>query len=88
MTEEKRMPIAKGNSYGVSTAIWENENKKGEEYQSVSINVSYKINKDDKEYKKRQTLYPKDIDNLILALKELQKDAKAKGITTGFVPKE
>lgn len=86
-TNIKNGPVAKGNSYGVSTAIWDNKSKAGKEYQSVSIKVSYPDKDNKGQYKTRDNLYPFDLENLILALTELKKDAEEKGIKTGFEKK-
>ena len=87
-TSVKKGPAAKGNSFGVSTAIWDNKSKAGKEYQSVSIKVSYPDKDNKGQYKTRDNLYPFDLENLIKALTALKADADEKGIQTGFKAKE
>lgn len=84
--ENKKTPVAKGNSYGVSVAIWNNTNKAGKEYQNVSMSASSK--QPDGTYKNRTIFFPSDLENLITALTELQADAETKGITTKFVERK
>jgi len=85
-TKEKVKPVASANSYGVSSAIWNNTNKAGKEYQSISLNASVK--QEDGTYKNRTIFFPSDLENLIATLTELKKQADELGIKTGFVPKE
>ena len=82
----KKLPVAKGNSYGVSTAIWGNTNKAGTKYQSFSLSASTK--QTDGSYKNRTIFFPSDLENLIAALTELKANADAEGIQTGFVEKK
>ena len=82
----KKLPLAKGNSYGVSTAIWNNTNKAGTKYQSISLSASTK--QTDGSYKNRTIFFPSDLENLIAALTELKANADAEGIQTGFVEKK
>ena len=86
-TEEttKKMPIATGNSYGVSTAIWENINDNGIKYNTISIQVSTK--QKDETYKNRKILFSSDLENLITSLTELKTNADETEIQTGFVKK-
>ena len=84
--ETKKLPVAKGNSYGVSTAIWNNTNKAGTKYQSISLSASTK--QTDRSYKNRTIFFPSDLENLIAALTELKANADAEGIITGFVEKK
>jgi hypothetical protein len=83
---EKTKPVASANAYGISTAIWNNTNKAGKEYQSISINGSTK--QADGSYKNRTIFFPSDLENLINALTELKEQADAQGIKTGFEAKE
>ena len=85
-TETKKLPVAKGNSYGVSTAIWDNTNKAGTKYQSISLSASTK--QTDGSYKNRTIFFPSDLENLIAALTELKANADAEGIVTGFVERK
>jgi hypothetical protein len=88
--EEKKVnnpPVAKGNSFGVSTAIWDNVNKAGVKYQSLSISVSSKDKENEGQYKTRTILFPSDLENLITALTELKANADEQGIQTAFKQK-
>ena len=82
----KKLPVAKGNSYGVSTAIWDNTNKAGTKYQSISLSASTK--QTDGSYKNRTIFFPSDLENLIAALTELKANADAEGIVTRFIEKK
>jgi hypothetical protein len=72
--KETKKPIVNANSYGVSVAIWENTNKAGKQYQSLSINASTK--QEDGTYKNRTIFFPSDLENMIAALTELKKEAE------------
>jgi hypothetical protein len=85
-TKETKKPVASANSYGVSTAIWNNTNKQGKEYQSISMNASTKLT--DGSYKNRTIFFPSDLENLIKSLTELKTQADELGIKTGFEQKE
>jgi len=86
-TETKKVtPVVKGNSYGVSVAIWDNVNKAGTKYQSISLSASTK--QADGSYKNRTIFFPSDLENLITALTELKANADEAGIQTGFVEKK
>jgi len=84
--KETKRPLASGNSYGVSTAIWQNTNKAGKEYQSISMNASTK--QTDESYKNRTIFFPSDLENLITSLQELKANAEAQGIVTKFVERK
>jgi hypothetical protein len=79
---EKTKPVASANAYGISTAIWNNTNKAGKEYQSISINGSTK--QADGTYKNRTIFFPSDLENLINALTELKEKSEEQGIKTKF----
>jgi len=89
-TEEKKettnKPVVSANSYGISTAIWNNTNKAGKEYQSISLNGSTK--QADGTYKNRTIFFPSDLGNLIASLMELKDKADEAGIKTEFVAKK
>ena len=84
--EETNKPVASANSYGISTAIWNNTNKAGVEYQSLSLNGSTK--QPDGTYKNRTIFFPSDLENLINSLTELKKQAEEQGIKTGYTEKK
>lgn len=86
MTNENKKPLASANNYGVSVAIWENTNKAGKQYQSISLNASSK--QEDGTYKNRTIFFPSDLENLITSLTELKKQAEQQGIITGFTEKK
>lgn len=86
MSNENKKPIVSANNYGVSAAIWENTNKAGKEYQSISFNASSK--QEDGSYKNRTIFFPSDLENLHKTIGELITKAKEQGITTGFVEKK
>jgi len=79
-------PVASANNFGVSTAIWNNTNKAGKEYQSISMNASSK--QEDGSYKNRTIFFPSDLENLIKSLTELKEKADELKIKTGFVEKK
>ena len=83
---EKNKPVVSSNNYGISTAIWNNTNKAGKEYQSISLNGSTK--QPDGTYKNRSIFFPSDLENLIASLEELKAKADELGIQTGFVEKK
>ena len=85
-TKENNKPVVSANAYGISTAIWNNTNKAGKEYQSISLNASTK--QSDGTFKNRTIFFPSDLENLIATLTELKKQADEAGIRTGFVAKE
>jgi len=85
-TTENKKPVASANNFGISTAIWNNTNKAGIEYQSLSMNGSTK--QEDGTYKNRTIFFPSDLENLIKSLTELKAQADELGIKTGFVAKE
>jgi len=85
-TKAKTLPVVKGNSYGISTAIWDNVNKAGTKYQSISLSGSTK--QEDGTYRNRTIFFPSDLENLITALQELKANADEAGIQTGFVEKK
>ena len=79
---EKKMPVVSANEHGVSIAIWNNTNKEGKEYQSLSMTASSK--KEDGTYKNRTIFFPSDLENLINSLTELKEKADEAGIKTAF----
>jgi hypothetical protein len=79
---EKTKPVVSANAYGISAAIWNNTNKQGKEYQSISINGSTK--QADGTYKNRTIFFPSDLENLINALTELKEKSEEQGIKTKF----
>lgn len=83
---ENNKPVVSANSYGISTAIWDNTNKAGKEYQSISLNGSTK--QPDGTYKNRTIFFPNDLGNLIASLMELKDKADELGIKTEFVAKK
>jgi len=83
---EKKMPVVSANEHGVSIAIWNNTNKEGKEYQSLSMTASSK--KEDGTYKNRTIFFPSDLENLINALQKLKDEADEQGIKTAFEPKK
>jgi len=83
---ENKKPVISTNTHGVSTAIWNNTNKQGKEYQSLSLSGSSK--QPDGTYKNRTIFFPSDLENLIESLTELKKQADKQGIQTGFVVKD
>lgn len=86
-TEEKKSkPVVSANAYGISTAIWNNTNKAGKKYQSISLNGSTK--QPDGTYKNRTIFFPSDLENLIKSLTELKEKADEAGIKTGFEAKK
>lgn len=87
MVEQKEIkkPIVSANSFGVSAAIWENKNKAGNEYKSISLNASTK--QKDGSYKNRTIFFPSDLENLITTLTTLKKQAEEQGIKTKFETK-
>lgn len=85
-TKEKIKPVVSANAYGISTAIWNNTNKAGKEYQSISLNGSTK--QPDGTYKNRTIFFPSDLENLIASLTELKEKADEAGIKTGFEAKK
>ncbi len=80
------MPVVSANEHGVSIAIWNNTNKEGKEYQSLSMTASSK--KEDGTYKNRTIFFPSDLENLINALQKLKDEADEQGIKTAFEPKK
>lgn len=82
----KSKPVVSANAYGISTAIWNNTNKAGKEYQSISLNGSTK--QPDGTYKNRTIFFPSDLENLIKSLTELKEKADEAGIKTGFEAKK
>ena len=84
--ETKSKPVVSANAYGISTAIWNNTNKAGKEYQSISLNGSTK--QTDGSYKNRTIFFPSDLENLIKSLTELKEKADEAGIKTGFEEKK
>lgn len=85
-TKETNKPVVSANSYGISTAIWNNTNKAGKEYQSISLNGSTK--QPDGTYKNRTIFFPSDLGNLIASLMELKDKADEAGIKTEFEAKK
>ena len=83
---EKKMPVASTNEHGISAAIWNNTNKAGKEYKSISMSASVK--QPDGTYKNRTIFFPSDLENLINALIKLKADADEQGIQTAFEPKK
>lgn len=83
---ETNKPVVSANSYGISTAIWNNTNKAGKEYQSISLNGSTK--QPDGTYKNRTIFFPSDLGNLIASLTELKQKADEAGIKTEFDAKK
>ena len=79
---ENNKPVVSANSYGISTAIQDNTNKAGKEYQSISLNGSTKL--PDGTYKNRTIFFPSDLENLINSLTELKEKADEAGIKTAF----
>jgi len=87
MVEKKSSkPVVNANSHGVSVAIWDNVNKAGKKYQSISLNASSK--QEDGTYKNRTIFFPSDLENMITALTELKKQADKAEIITGFVARK
>jgi len=84
--KETNKPVVSANSYGISTAIWNNTNKAGKEYQSISLNGSTK--QPDGTYKNRTIFFPSDLGNLIASLTELKAQADELGIKTEFEAKK
>jgi len=84
--EETKKPVVSANTYGISTAIWNNTNKAGKEYQSISLNGSTKL--PDGTYKNRTIFFPSDLENLIASLTELKQKADEQKIVTGFIEKK
>jgi len=84
--ETTKKPVASANNFGISTAIWDNTNKAGKEYQSISLNGSSK--QPDGSYKNRTIFFPSDLENLIKSLTELKEQAEELGIKTGFEEKK
>jgi len=88
-TEEKtgnNKPVVSANEHGVSIAIWNNTNKEGKEYKSISISASKK--QPDGTYKNRTIFFPSDLENLINALQKVKADADEQGIQTAYEPKK
>jgi len=83
---ENKKPIVSANNYGVSAAIWDNINKAGKQYQSISLNASSK--QEDGSYKNRTIFFPSDLENMIATLTELKQKADEQKIITGFVEKK
>ena len=79
---ENNKPVVSANFYGISTAIWDNTNKAGKEYQSISLNGSTKL--PDGTHKNRTIFFPSDLENLINSLTELKEKADEAGIKTAF----
>jgi len=80
-----KKPVVSVNAHGVSVAIWENTNKAGKEYKSISMNASSK--QKDGSYKNRTIFFPSDLENMITALTELKTQADKQGIQTAFEKK-
>jgi hypothetical protein len=85
-TEVSKKPVASANSHGISVAIWNNVNKAGKEYQSVSMNGSTKT--EDGSYKNRTIFFPSDLENLYEAIGDLIEKAQAQKIQTGYIEKK
>jgi len=83
--EESKRPVVSANSHGISIAIWNNTNKAGKDYQSISMNGSTK--QPDGSYKNRTIFFPSDLENLYEAIGDLIEKAKEQKIQTGFVQK-
>ena len=84
--KESKKPVVSANSHGISIAIWNNTNKAGKEYQSISMNGSTK--KPDGSYKNRTIFFPSDLENLYAAIGDLIEKAKEEKIQTGYVEKK
>ena len=87
-TEEttKKMPIVSANEHGISIAIWENTNREGKAYKSISMSASTK--QQDGLYKNRTIFFPSDLENLINAFIKVKEQADELGIKTAFEPRQ
>ena len=85
---QKKMPVVTTNVHGISVAIWNNKNDKGDEYQTVSFGISQKDKDNEGKFKKRTIIYPTDLENILAAYADIKAKADAAGIQTKFIPKK